>query len=243
MATQYAFGKIVTDGLVLCLDAADRNSYVSGSTTWFDVAGSNNGTLTNGPTFNTGSGGSIVFDGADDYINIPHNSAFNFGSGAFTISLVISSNQLKTFTAYIKKGGPVEWQNSPAGWYASSGNGGGDLSWYWVFADGTQHTEIVPFSTFSKSNDTFPLNFFTITRDSSGAFARSWNGAYETISTVPIINTPTWTASFDNSSDIRIGRSQNYLNGSVAICRIYNRSLSQTEVLQNYNAQKSRFGL
>jgi len=52
MATQYAFGKIITDGLVLCLDAADRNSYVSGSTTWFDVAGSNNGTLTNGPTFN-----------------------------------------------------------------------------------------------------------------------------------------------------------------------------------------------
>ena len=52
--------------------------------------------------------GSILFDGADDYVNITHNSAFNFGSGAFTISLVISSNQLETFTAYIKKGGPVE---------------------------------------------------------------------------------------------------------------------------------------
>ena len=235
----------VEDGLVLSLDAADRNSYVSGSTTWFDLSGNNNsGSLVNGPTFNTGSLGSIVFDGSDDYINIPHNSSFNFGGGAFTISLVISSNQLETYTAYVKKGGPQEWQNSPAGWYASSGNGETDLSWYWVFADGSQHTEITPFSTFSKTNDTFPLNFFTITRNSSGAFTRSWNGSYETLSTVPIIGTSTWTASFDNSSDIWIGRGrQNYLNGSSAICRIYNRALSQAEILQNYNAQKARFGL
>ena len=68
MATQYAFGKIITDGLVLCLDAADRNSYVSGSSTWRDVAGSNNGTLTNGPTFSSSNGGSIVFDGSNDYV-------------------------------------------------------------------------------------------------------------------------------------------------------------------------------
>ena len=236
---------IVTNGLVLNLDAGFTPSYPTTGTAWYDVSSSgNNGTLTNGPTYSSSGGGSIVLDGADDYINIPHNSSFNFGSGAFTISLVISSNQLEAFTSYIKKGGPQEWQNSPAGWYASSGNSGGDLSWYWVFADGAQHTEITPFSTFSKSNDTFPLNFFTITRNSSGAFARSWNGSYETISTVPIIGTSTWTASFDNNSDIWIGSGfSNYLNGNAAICRIYNRSLSQTEVLQNYNAQKGRFGL
>jgi hypothetical protein len=71
MATQYAFGKIVTDGLVLCLNASDRNSYISGSTTWNDVSGlGNNGTLTNGPTFNSGNGGSIVFDGTNDYTTI-----------------------------------------------------------------------------------------------------------------------------------------------------------------------------
>ena len=245
MAINFQYESIVTDGLVLNLDAGFVGSYPTINTTWYDLSGNaSNGILTNGPTFNSTNSGSIVFDGADDYINIPHNSSFNFGSGAFTISLVISSNQLETFTAYIKKGGPQEWQNSPAGWYASSGNGGGDLSWYWVFADGSQHTEITPFSTFSRTNDTFPLNFFTITRNSSGAFARSWNGSYETLSTVPIIGTSTWTANFDNSSDIWIGRgSQNYLNGSAAICRIYNRALSQAEILQNYNAQKSRYGL
>jgi hypothetical protein len=67
MATQYTFGKIVTDGLVLALDAADRNSYVGGSTVWNDVSGNNyTGSLVNGPTF---SNNSIVFDGVDDYVD------------------------------------------------------------------------------------------------------------------------------------------------------------------------------
>ena len=236
---------VVNSGLILELDAANTKSYSSGSTNWFNlIPPPASGSLVNGPTFSTGSSGTIVLDGVDDYINISHNSSFNFGTGSFTISLVISSNQLETYTAYIKKGGPNEWGNSPAGWYATSGNGSGDLSWYWVFADGIQHTEIPPFSTFIKSNDTFPLNFFTISRDSNGSFARSWNGAYETIPVVPIVNTSTWSASFDNSSDVWMGRGRsNYLNGSVAICRLYNRALTQTEVLQNYNALKSRFGL
>jgi hypothetical protein len=59
---------IVRSGLVLALDAADRNSYRGSGTSWFDLSGNTNtGTLTNGPTFNGGNGGSIVFDGVDDY--------------------------------------------------------------------------------------------------------------------------------------------------------------------------------
>jgi len=62
--------KIVTDGLVLYLDATNTRSYISGSTSWNDLSrGGNNGTLINGPTFNSGNGGSIVFDGVNDYIN------------------------------------------------------------------------------------------------------------------------------------------------------------------------------
>jgi hypothetical protein len=61
----------VTSGLVLELDAGNIKSYQSGSTTWFDKSGfANNGTLINGPTFNTGSGGSIVFDGTNDFVNL-----------------------------------------------------------------------------------------------------------------------------------------------------------------------------
>ena len=229
---------IITNGLILELDAADRNSYPGSGTTWRDLSGlGNNGTLTNGPTFSSENGGVIVLDGADDYVVIPHNSVFNFGTGPFTIMLTISSAQLENTTAYIKKGGPTEWNNSPAGWYATSGNGGADLSWYWVLANGTSHAEIPPASTFSKSNDTFGLNFFSITRDSSGNIYRCWNGLYQLAATG-------WTSSFDNSSDIWIGRgTNNYLNGKCAFVRIYNIALTEQQVLQNYNAMKTRFGL
>ena len=57
---------IVTDELVLALDAASPRSYPGSGTVWNDLVGSNNGTLTNNPTFDSGNGGSIVFDGTDD---------------------------------------------------------------------------------------------------------------------------------------------------------------------------------
>ena len=64
---------IVQDGLVLNLDAAVDQSYPGNGTTWHDLAGSNSGTLTNGPTFDKDNGGSIVFDGTNDYVNTPVN--------------------------------------------------------------------------------------------------------------------------------------------------------------------------
>jgi len=73
MAFNYS-PKVATDGLVLYLDAANPKSYVSGSTTWGDLSrGGNNGTLVNGPTFDGGNGGSIVFDGVNDYGTVPTN--------------------------------------------------------------------------------------------------------------------------------------------------------------------------
>ena len=58
---------IIEDGLVLCLDAGNKLSYPGTGTTWTDLAGSNNVTLTNGPVFGNNNGGSIGFDGSNDY--------------------------------------------------------------------------------------------------------------------------------------------------------------------------------
>ena len=99
MAVQYSFGKIVTDGLVLALDAADRNSYVSGSTTWRDVSGNNNsGSLVNGPTFSSGNGGSIVFDGVDDFIEF--GDILDLGINSMTVNqwLYFSNNNTTQIT-------------------------------------------------------------------------------------------------------------------------------------------------
>ena len=69
MATQYAFGKIVTNGLVLALDAADRNSYVSGSAIWFDLSGNNlTGSLINTPTYSSLNSGNFIFNGTNQQI-------------------------------------------------------------------------------------------------------------------------------------------------------------------------------
>ena len=71
--------KIVTDGLVLCLDAAIGKSYPGSGTSWTDLSGNgNNGTLVNGPTFSSANGGSIVLDGVNDYISTTSISISTF---------------------------------------------------------------------------------------------------------------------------------------------------------------------
>jgi hypothetical protein len=78
--------RIITDGLVLCLDAANSKSYPGSGTTWRDISGNgNNGTLVNGPTFNSANGGNIVFDGSNDYVSISLETLTNF-----TVSLWIN---------------------------------------------------------------------------------------------------------------------------------------------------------
>jgi hypothetical protein len=72
---------IIEDGLVLCLDAANINSYPKSGATWSDLAGSNNGTLINDPIFDSANGGSIHFDGANEYVNL--GSPSNIFSGIF----------------------------------------------------------------------------------------------------------------------------------------------------------------
>jgi hypothetical protein len=69
--THIATKGIVQSGLVLNLDAGVSSSYPGSGTTWTDLSGNGNtGTLTNGPTYNSANGGSLVFDGVDDYVNV-----------------------------------------------------------------------------------------------------------------------------------------------------------------------------
>ena len=71
-------GTIVTNGLVGCWDMASTKSYPGSGTTWTDLSKEgNNGTLTNGPTPRTSHGGSIEFDGTDDFISVPHSSSLD----------------------------------------------------------------------------------------------------------------------------------------------------------------------
>ena len=101
-------GKIVSDGLVLCLDAANPKSYVSGSTTWFDLSGKNNhGTINNGVTFDSASNGCLSFNGIDGYVNI--DSTVSLGAQQPTVIVVCTvANPTGTILA---KGGYGSYWN------------------------------------------------------------------------------------------------------------------------------------
>ena len=217
MATKYS-PKMVTDGLVLSLDAANTKSYPKSGTTWTDLSGnSNTGTLTNGPTFSAGNMGSIVFDGTNDYVNI---------------SSLITGNQSFSWGAWINPtatGTPVLFGNVS--------NGLAMLS-YWDSANnkvrvGTYGNDRLTSGT-AIPPSTWGYTFWT------------WNGTTLTSYTNGIADGTATGFSFNISNlYTTIGNSVNsqYFTGRIAQTLVYNRALTATEILQNYNATKNRFGL
>jgi hypothetical protein len=227
MGTQYAFGQIVTDGLVLCLNASDRNSYVSGSTTWNDVSGlGNNGTLINGPTFNSLNGGSIVFDDVNDYVSLPNGLLS--GTGDFTINQWIK-------TESSERGGTT-FGNYPSGnlqiffgfnyigmWLNNASTYLGTSPWNTALPEFTTQPVMI---TASRSGST---TYFYM----NGVLKKTGSSS----STIGI-----------STSIFRIGDNTNntfneQFKGGIFLTQIYNKFLSQSEILQNYNAYKSRFGI
>ena len=222
MATQYAFGKIVTDGLVLCLDAADRNSYVSGSTTWFDVAGSNNGALINGPTFNATNGGSIVFDGIDDYV-----SGSILVTPSFSFNFWFKPLQLRNYNPGFIIG---DWGNFV--WHTTSDGSiycGTDVVTRFTPSSAGCGAGAVPINTIQNYTYTFTLGTGSLYKN--GNLLVTSNNHQTPISA-------SFKQPFQISSTPNIPG-----NANVYTTQIYNRALTASEVLQNFNAQKSRFGL
>ena len=227
--------KIVTSGLVLCLDAANPRSYSGTGTGWADLSGNvNTGTLTNGPTFNGANGGSIVFDGVDDYAAITNNSTLR-PSTELTIE-------------YIIKG------TTPSGWCPIIGYGNGDYTngnyLCWVETGGALQSlcrinnggviEYRQYSGIGISTTTLKCMSFTM------KIGDSIKSYYNGVNTNTATNLPAGGSFYygGTSSPYQIvGLGGAWLNGSISFLRFYNKALSADEVLQNYNATKSRFGL
>jgi hypothetical protein len=238
MAVQHSYGKIVTDGLVLSLDASDRNSYPGSGTTWNDLAGTNNGTLTNGPTFSSaGNASSIVFDGVDDYVKISNNvpTSLQIGQNNFTIDFWIYPNNTSTYSIC----GNLQDING--------------TGYYWVIINSTftgLHTvqfgtEAVPACKFGTTALT-PNQWHNIVLSRRGTSLVCYINGLVYGNTV---NLPTFNGNTSTEFLIGISKSSNNysaypLNGRICNLKIYNqKGFTSDEILQNYNAQKSRFGL
>ncbi len=205
---------VVTNGLVLYLDAANRKSYPGTGTAWNDLSGQgNNGTLTNGPTFSSTNGGSIVFDGVDDYVSIPD---INFTAATIDIWVYIN--------AYSAGGAVFVYQSS----------NGFEV---WTDLSGFIRYNKNP-STGLTSGPGFTLNSWNnIIATSDGTV----NKLYLNSTNIGSTNGGIFD---NTNGDIRISGYGGYMvNGRCPMLRIYNRALTAAEVTQNFNALRTRFGI
>jgi hypothetical protein len=215
-------GGIVTDGLVMHLDAGNTASYPGSGTTWTDLSGNgNNATLTNGPTFDSANGGSIVFDGTNDHATTSYGPQFN----DFTIIAWYKSTSVKSFDRIIDKdyvtgtwlGRPFTDANTWGGGVIEPFNPYGK---YITLTDGAWHM-----LASVRQGTTHTIYGDGITNNTSG-----------TVSSAALSNTNFTIAMFlDNPSQI--------LAGNISVIMIYNRALSTSEIEQNFNALKDRYGL
>ena len=215
---------IVRDSsLVLELDAADKNTYIGSGTVWNNLSvNANNGTLTNGPTFSSTNNGNIVFDGTNDYI-------------AFTDSGLIPTTGL-TVSAWFKTTVADRWLVDKSA--------GGNINGYKLIGTSTGNIQI--------SVNTIGITGSALITDGNWRQATgTWTPStsivlYQNGVQVNLTTTSIPASITDPSSNLQVARratNLDYWNGSVAQVLIYSRALSSTEILQNYNAQKSRFGL
>jgi hypothetical protein len=233
MATQFAFGKIVTDGLVLALDAADKNSYPGSGTTWTDLSQFNNtGSLINTPTFDTSNGGNFQF-ATNDYVILPENSALNnqtisielwFKTNATSQNgMIFEKGQLNAQYNLFQEGSSLFWRQRLT--TTAVLNLSITTSTY---ISTTKWTHLV--ATFVSGDIRLYVNgVLANSGTSTGTIATDLNG----------ISIGTWGGFTTRPAD---GRGY-YFNGSIAVLKAYSKVLSQNEILQNYNAQKSRFNL
>jgi len=225
-----AFGgpNIIEDGLVLYLDAGNRKSYPGSGTTWFDKSGrGNNGTLINGPTFNTGELGSVVFDGVNDFVKPNSSSILEFTDFTLSSWIKLSSLNLNQFIIDTSTNNNfglgysyrITTSNRVRFWAYNADN----------FLDSTATVSSnIWCNVVSTYNNTPKLQTIYI------------NGLFD------ISNTHSNSFVISNTANLRIGSSQilgGYITGDIALIQMYNRALSAQEILQNYNATKGRFGL
>ena len=230
--------RIVTDGLVLCLDAGNTKSYNTGisTTAWNDLSGlGNNGTLTNGPTFNSANGGSLSFDGTDDHVNCGNADSLNFGLGDFTVSVWFKRNTNPTVNLRILSKGGTNDTVSEAG-FAFFGSDSG-ISFITNLTGTRQSIGDTPITVGQWTN------LVGVLKRDDGQFLYK-NGL---LSVQLNYSSFTSTGSASGEKSLFIGKAsgvnQLVWDGNISQVSIYNRALTAAEVQQNFNALRSRYGI
>ena len=245
-----AVGGLVTDGLILNLDSTDTSSYPGTGTVWSDLSGEGNHfDLVNSPTFSTDDGGTIITDGANDYIksqgNIDEenaaNSTFAYVKCTDLDSTLLSGNY---YTWFINKGFNNSGVNSLSMFFTVTTS---DWSTYGyasfrIALENASYSNVVDWKGWDEGTvpqiheDNWYYIGFTTSGGSGGDVDVFLNGVKVGTATLSGERTPSSNQPMVVSSD-QWSRSYG-MPGSNRNYHQYNRELSAAEVLQNYNAIK-----
>jgi len=223
------YESITTNGLVLCIDAGFTASYSSSGVTWYDVSTGNTvATLVNGPTFNSSNGGSIVFDGINNYVITANllNPTTNPNESVFVWFYPTAAGQIVT---------ELGQSTINTGWHDSNI----EVSSAGIFSFSIWHGNLTNrvVSTAKSFNTWYHIGFTysgtTLTAYINGSSIGTTTFTRQTTSSLYYGLCSIDTATNMGTSAYGTGRMGNFI--------FYNRALSAAEVLQNYNAQSSRY--
>lgn len=216
--------KVATAGLVLCLDAANNKSYPGTGATWFDLCGNTNASLVASPTFASTFCGEFILNGSSQYASV--SSVYNFATSNQLTAMVWAKSAVANWNDFgfiISRRDQFIIHPNPGtkdvACYVNTTTGG----WQAV--------------SFTPSSITV-YNHYCMTYN-AGALITYLNGVYAS-------NNSVGTTLTSDTGVVEIGKDDTlprYLNGNIASAQLYNRALSPSEILENYNASKTRFGL
>lgn len=225
---RFVFGPdIVTNGLILYFDAANKFSYSGTGTSWVDISGNGNtGTLLNGPTFNSENAGGLVFDGINEYVNLL------FTNPKEETIIVWTKSNTSTWNNF----GFISSSRAQNGHIIHPNQGTTTVDFY-ILNSGGGYTQI---GGVTPSQIMTP-NMYSITTNGSNSHKCYLNGVLRGTSTTSITRTSTPSiAGYVVAKDDYYSR---YGNATFYLVMRYNRELSSQEILQNYNSMKGRFGI
>jgi hypothetical protein len=249
MSTRYNFfGGLVTDGMILNLDAAKLQSYSGSGTNWINLINNSisGGTLTNGPTL-TGSGKNLAirFDGGDDYVNL--GNIFNFErttpfTGSFWFKTTTTGTAIRTVFGKAIISSPYTGYQIGLNVATGVSNDEGKVG---IVMVGSPFTNVTRKQTaINYNNNTWTQATLTYdgssTRSGINIFINGTLSGFENYDSENITGTLVNNANFEIGA--RDGATQPYL-GEISTTQIYNRVLSPFDIFQNFNAYKSRYGI
>jgi hypothetical protein len=222
---------IITNGLVLCLDAANPKSYPGSGTTWTDLSGNGNtGTLTNGPTFDGDNLGSIVFDGTDDRVVIPHNSSQN--PTEITICSWVNQTDILNLSG---RNPNIIGKTGNSGYRVRINGGFNNTVGSITFFDRGSTNSLLT------SDGLLPTGnwYFIVATGSALGLKIYLNGTLQASKTTSF-------GGYTSTGDLAVGAASSddfseQFYGKISQILLYNRELTAQEIQQNFNATKSRY--